>query len=309
MILFIPLLFFGLRSLQAIDLDNEFALILPSEIPTDELQEEETIDAGNELLLSKLSKVEEKKNLLQKSVRIGQNDYLIIKQLGDGAEGVAYKATDRNNTIVVIKAVISDRDSYNAEVSSLKRLNRLFDHDDKHMALVQTFIAGKSLDEEMDEYIEQHAGPNELPSNHILPYMKEKYWNILWDFRNRTQMVHGDFRPYNVIGGQVFDFGRSSLLSRNVRRRKRQIVRDDNHAQKEWEWYWMYSDWTKIENNPLIPNAVKRATEIWDVYVDRYDTVKKGKKYRVAWMKVLTEIHQTNNTRLQFPRSRDFTND
>jgi hypothetical protein len=309
MLLLIPILLLGLVAFPVIDLDNEFDLILPSEIPTDELQEDENIDAANELILSKLSKASESRNLIDRSVRIGQNEYLIIKMLGEGAEGVAYKAKDYNNTIVVIKGVISDRDSYNAEVFSLKRLDRLLDYDDKYMALVEPFYAGKSFDEEMDEYVKKNVGPNELPSNHIPPHMKEKYFKILWDFRNRTQMVHGDFRPYNVIQGHVFDFGRTELLSRNVKKRKRQIIRDDRHAEKEWEWYWCWTDWARIEDNPLIPNALKRANEIWDLYVDRYDEVRKAKKYRAAWFTVLTQILETKNTKLKFPRSGQFTDD
>jgi hypothetical protein len=306
------------------DLDTEFHLILPDEIPTNLLNSDEMpslnssvitsqkikgVNDKNDILLSKLALTSEGDHLKNKNVQIGQNDYLILKPIGDGAEGAVYTAKGPNDTAVAIKAILDiddAKETYNNEVFVLKKLNRLLDYDEKHLILVEPMMKGVSMDVELDRYAEEHLGDNEFASDHQPLHLKEKYYKILWDFRNATNIKHGDFRPYNVFGDQVIDFGRSEPLSKDLRKRKRQIAEDDIGAREEWEWYYYYSDWNIIEKNPLIPNALNRSKEIFDIYVDRYDDVENMKRYRKAWMDVLTQIHETMNTSIKFPTAAQF---
>jgi hypothetical protein len=157
-------------------------------------------------------------------------------------------------------------------------------------------------------YSNERAGKHDYPSNHQAHHLKQKYFDILFKFRNETQMVHYDFRPYNIIGDTVIDFTRSEILSSDPIERQKQLEDDDHTAEDEWEWFYYDSDIDAIEENPFLPNSTEHAYHIWEMYLSRYEyELDKYTRYRKAWLNVLNYIIATNDTEsMQFPAGDDF---
>ena len=247
----------------------------------------------------------------QSKVHIGNNQYIVIKKMAVGGDAVIYLAKAPNGAQVVIKIFYNQtgsKESYDLELNALIKLDRLIDYDQDHLAIVQTKIEGKSFDSIMHQYTrEKVGGDHDYPSNHIPMHLKQKYYEVLYKFRNATDMVHNDFRPYNIIGGTVIDFSRAEMLSDDASVRQKQIEKDDEAAEAEWKWYFSWSDLDAIERNPFLPNSLEHSYLLWDEYMVRYfETAKENNKYRVAWMSVLHYNIETASASRQFPEENDF---
>ena len=119
------------------------------------------------------------------------------------------------------------------------------------------------------------AGDYDYPSYHQANHLEE------------NTLQHYDFRPYDIIGEEPIDFGRSEELSTDPIKRQKQINLDDDNAEEEWQWFYIDEDFASIERNPLLPNSLEVAYDIWDKYMVRYSTYDHYKKYRIAWMREL----------------------
>ena len=259
-----------------------------------------------------LSNYKQRHQMKDVEVHIKNHLFTIIKYIATGSEGIAYLAqSSQDANQVVIKALIKEEStsaSFKNEVYALDKLGRLIAYDEDMLIIVQTYIKGSSFSEVLREYSNDKAGTDEYPSHHEALHLKEKYFKILYKFRNATGMVHHDFRPYNIVGDEAIDFTRSEILSSDPVEREKEIKFDDKKAQDEWEWFYIDLDFAGIEENPFLPNSLEIAYTIWDKYLIRYSSYgEQTKKYRLAWMKVLHYIIMTNDTdSMQFPSESDF---
>lgn len=288
------------------DLVEEEYLPSPIDIPFDYkiLPNMYQLSPNSNQLFMMISDPKAYKVLVNKYIHIGLNDYLIKENIGSGAEGVVYVAEDFNHKQVVIKALLDfkgARESYNNEIHGLKKLSRLYDQDPEHMIIVQEKISGLFYDEVYDAYVENHGGTSDYPSNIIPSTFKDKFFQILYDFRNLTNMTHNDFRPYNIVNDTVIDFGRSEELSSDPLKRQKQIDTDDKTAQEEWDYFVARRDVKAIEKNPFLPNARDKANDAWKLYEKRYASNKNTLQYKKDWMEVLEYILMNNDTTVDFP--------
>jgi hypothetical protein len=113
-------------------------------------------------------------------------------------------------------------------------------------------------------------------------------------------MTHNDFRPYNIIGDTVIDFGRSEELSSDPIERQNQILKDDETAEGEWSYFVARRDVYAIEKNPFLPNSKETAIKSWKFYTDRYPG-QGTKRYQEDWMETLDYILTNNDTSVDFP--------
>ena len=260
------------------------------------------------MLLSRLSDYYEKEFILYESIQIGQELYYIKSYLSRGSEGILYIANDNHDEEVVIKAYFDDanaRLTFDTEVNLLERLDRLLDWDDDYLILVQVKISGLEYAEHLLDYSSNFV--NDYPSNHIPKFLKNCYFQTLYDFRNSTGLVHNDFHPYNIIGDTVIDFGRSEVLSEDYRERSKQILYDDKKAQEEWEWFYLLHDVEAIESNPKLPNAISKSESMWEKYFQRYDdTPAENELYKRSWMDALYQNLESNDTFIDFPLYANF---
>jgi hypothetical protein len=243
-------------------------------------------------------------------VEIGQEVFIITEDISAGGDGIAYMAKDMNGNDVVVKAMYNEPSTlayFEIEVLALGKLGKLIAKDATNFIIVQTFIQGKRFDKVLNDYSSEKAGNHDYPSNHQAHHLKEKYFQILWNFRNATQMTHGDFRPYNIVGEEAIDFGRAKPLSSDPEERQKQLIKDDQNAENEWLWFYIDLDFFAIEEHPLLPNSLKNAEQIWDRYMKRYSHYDYYPKYRDTWMAVLRYIVETGDTKSkQFPSESEF---
>jgi hypothetical protein len=258
---------------------------IPHIVESHQIHQEQTDEPSSELSDDHMRK--KRKEL---KVEIGQDVFTITDSLGGGGDGVAYMAKDVHGHGVVFKVLDlkeAELKYFEIEVLALERLGRLIAKDDVNFIIVQKYIKGGSFADLLSNYSLEKAGDRDYPSYHQANHLKEQYFHILWNFRNATQMAHNDFRPYNIVGEEAIDFGRSEELSTDPIKRQKQINFDDDNAEKEWQWFYIDQDFAAIERNPLLPNSLEVAFDIWDKYMVRYSTYDYYKKYRVAWMREL----------------------
>lgn len=264
----------------------------------------------NNALLNLLSDYNLRRKMKDTKIQIGQNPFTIIEYIGSGAEGITYLAHDLNGNEVVIKALFKEGStpaSVKNEIYALEKLNRLIAADEDQLIIVQTFIKGPHFTSLLVDYSNEQAKPDDYPSKHQAYHLKEKYFEILYHFRNMTNMAHNDFRPYNIIGNEAIDFSRSEVLSNDPSTRTKELEYDDKNAADEWEWFYIDSDFYAIEKNPFLPNSLEIAYDIWDKYITRYSSYDSTKKYRSAWMTVLHTILLTRDAdSIKFPSESEF---
>jgi hypothetical protein len=115
---------------------------------------------NSEFLLQMLKDYRSFKFIQNKYVRIGINDYLIKENIGHGLEGLVYLAETTDHHEVVIKAILDFKNakrSYYNELHGLRKLSRLYDHDDEHLILVEEKMNGLFFDEFYDDYVKNHG--------------------------------------------------------------------------------------------------------------------------------------------------------
>lgn len=291
-------------------LDEEY-LPMPMDIPLDRqiLPSLDFISPYSAHLLNMMTDLKMYRMLKDRYVHVGMNDYLILKNIGLGAEGSAYLAEASNHQQVVIKKMLNfkkAKKSYDNEIYGLKKLARLYDEDPEHLIIVQEKINGLFFDEIYDEYVKSHGGFIDYPSKIVPASFKDKFFKILYDFRNLTNMAHNDFRPYNIVNNTVIDFGRSIELSSDPSTRQTQIEKDDRVAQEEWEYFVNRRDIKALEQNPFLPNAIEVAEKAWKYYAARYESDNATTRYISDWMEVLNYILKNNDTTVDFPAKEDY---
>lgn len=278
----------------------------PSSTETTPAQDDKSLE-----ILRQLSDYNQRYNMTDFEIKVGHDTFTIIRYLGSGAEGISYLANDSHGHEVAIKALLKEENtaaSFKNEVYALEKLGRLISKDEDQLIIVQTYIEGLHFNNVLSDYSSEKAGSNDYPSNHQAQHLKQKYFEILYKFRNATDMAHNDFRPYNIIGDEAIDFSRSEILSTDPLERKNELLYDDRNAADEWDWFYTDKDFEAIQENPFLPNALHVAYTIWDKYLVRYSGyLEQTKKYRLAWMTVLHYILQTGDTdSMHFPEESEF---
>ena len=154
--------------------EEEEYLASPNEIPYDGsiLPTSYKLLPRSDMLFEMMKNKKSSQYLEDKYVHIGLNDYLIKERIGDGAEGAVFTAETLDHKEVIIKMNIihktnKSRKSYNNELYGLRKLGRLYDHDDHHLVIVEEKLNGISFDQFYDDYVEEHGNFLILKSRRI----------------------------------------------------------------------------------------------------------------------------------------------
>ena len=168
--------------------------------------------------IKKLSMLDRKVKIdLPLRISVKHKDYIITKQLGGGAYGIALKGHDRDkpNRPVVIKIlkpnVQHPVDSFENEILALQRLARYITSDNANGIIVQRFVEGTPLNEMMASF---------KMNTQKLARIRMLYSQLSQEFYFQTGLIHGDIRPHNVIVDHrqrlhLIDFGMSRPAPRD----------------------------------------------------------------------------------------------
>ena len=167
--------FYSTNSCESNDAKSNSFESIPYIVESHQIHQEQTarkLLPTSEMLFDMMKNDESVQHLKNKYVHIGLNDYLIKKKIGDGAEGVIYLAETLTHKEVIIKMNIihkanKSRKSYNNELYGLRKLGRLYDHDDYHLVIVGEKLNGISFDRFYDDYVEEHGNFFTLKSRGI----------------------------------------------------------------------------------------------------------------------------------------------